>query len=454
MTLSLHLINSSVVAVGTRVVAAGAAASWLLFLAGTATAAVVAAWTKLLKEPKLPAEGIEQLARQLLLSGDVESEPALAGYTAVVTGATAGLGEALSMHLYGLGASVVLVGRSVKKLEDTMAKMRSSHPSSTGTISTELADMADLESVSLAGARLVDKHKEIDLLVNNAGINYHGDMFRPWKKLASPQGYDLCFASNYLGHFLLTQILTKHLLNKPGSRILQIASSYHWQSTGSDLKPGSGDEPPFELAPRAAQADPGSYISRVLQRNLAYGNSKLAQILHARKLQRIREEYSNATGKVSGGPLAISCCPLFVMTGMTSGGLSNFFVERMSFPVGAALYALLGAVFLPASRLGSTDNFVCNSNCVQYLKPHWHLASRLASWIGLRQFLAHGLVPLILLLQRPTYGCHMMKASPESYDEVLQDALFTWSVDATAPYMSGEKFSSSSNSKIGKQHAF
>jgi NAD(P)-dependent dehydrogenase (short-subunit alcohol dehydrogenase family) len=92
-------------------------------------------------------------------------------------------------------------------------------------------------------AYIVNNFEDIHYLVNNAGIHYAstGDALHNISaNVTSSQGYDLAFATNYLGHFLLTKLLLPTLQSsgeKSGilSKIIQVSSGVHALSTGETL---------------------------------------------------------------------------------------------------------------------------------------------------------------------------------------------------------------------------
>lgn len=84
------------------------------------------------------------------------------GRTALVTGASGGIGRAIAEQLGGYGADVVLVGRNVAALEEAAAVVRARGGTSR-TVALDLADPA-------APRKLVDQIGEVELLVNNAGV--------------------------------------------------------------------------------------------------------------------------------------------------------------------------------------------------------------------------------------------------------------------------------------------
>jgi NAD(P)-dependent dehydrogenase (short-subunit alcohol dehydrogenase family) len=122
--------------------------------------------------------------------------------------------------------------------------------------------------------------------------------------LRSTQGYDLLFASNYLGHFLLTDLLLPLLRATPRARILQVCSNSHYMATERALDTAGG-----RLLPDAARALSTAMLQGQQGREqqereqvrweAAYGLSKLAQVMHAVELQRVLDGDDSTDLKVS-----------------------------------------------------------------------------------------------------------------------------------------------------------
>jgi len=168
------------------------------------------------------------------------------GRVAVVTGANSGIGFHAARELAAHGAKVVLAVRDVEgKGADAAARM-------SGDVEVRHLDLADLASVRAFADRF---EGPLDLLVNNAGV-----MATPRRMTAD--GFELQFGTNHLGHFALTGLLLDRLR---GGRVTTVSSGAHnigWMRF-DDLM---GE--------------------RRYQRWLAYGQSKLANLLFAFELQR------------------------------------------------------------------------------------------------------------------------------------------------------------------------
>ncbi|AGZ41403.1 oxidoreductase [Actinoplanes friuliensis] len=136
----------------------------------------------------------------------------LSDRTFVVTGASSGLGLATTRALAARGAHVVLAVRD----EEKARRVAPGHE-------IEHVDLADLDSVRDFAARLHDRHPRIDVLINNAGV-----MAPP--RTLSPQGHELQFATNHLGHFALTGLLLDLLLAGRDPRVVTVTSVNHRQA--------------------------------------------------------------------------------------------------------------------------------------------------------------------------------------------------------------------------------
>lgn len=134
----------------------------------------------------------------------------LKGRVAVVTGATSGLGQATASALAALGASVIIVGRNPDKTEAVAQEIRAQ--TSNPSVRFELADLSSMEEVRALAGRI---EAPIHLLVNNAGV------LLPQRE-ETQEGLEKTFATNLLGHFLLTNLLIEKL--EAPARIINVSS--------------------------------------------------------------------------------------------------------------------------------------------------------------------------------------------------------------------------------------
>ena len=147
------------------------------------------------------------------LQGEIPSQ---LGRTAVVTGATGGLGYETALALAKAGAEVILTGRDDRKGQSAIEKI--GHEVNGAKISYERLDLASLASVADFATRM-QARPSLDLLINNAGV-----MALP-RRQTTPDGFEMQFGTNHLGHFVFINRIAP-LLHK-GSRVINLSSAGH-----------------------------------------------------------------------------------------------------------------------------------------------------------------------------------------------------------------------------------
>ncbi len=139
----------------------------------------------------------------------------LEGRTALVTGASQGIGRACAIELAKAGAKVALAARNEAKLAEVVGEIAAAG----GTAHAFAIDIASEDSIK-AGAKAALAHfGSIEILVNNAGITKDGLMLR--MKRAD---WDAVLSTNLTGTFLLTQALVSSMLKARWGRIINISS--------------------------------------------------------------------------------------------------------------------------------------------------------------------------------------------------------------------------------------
>ncbi len=175
----------------------------------------------------------------------------------MVTGANSGVGFETAIELARHGASTILACRSKVRGQTALKRALDREPGA--QVELMEIDLADLSSISRFGRYFGERHKELHLLVNNAGI-----MATPYRQTVD--GFEYQFGINHLGHFALTGQLLPFLLATSESRVVNVSSMAHRGET-VDLD--------------ALQYDRDAY-----NRWRAYGRSKLANLLFTYELQR------------------------------------------------------------------------------------------------------------------------------------------------------------------------
>ena len=141
---------------------------------------------------------------------------------AVVTGANTGLGYETTLALAKKQMTVVMACRNAKKAQAALRKIKQQVPDA--VLSVIPLDLSRLASVREFAATFLATHKELHLLVNNAGV------MMPAFSLTE-DGFESQMGTNYLGHFLLTALLFP-LLSQPKhepSRVISLSSIAHKQ---------------------------------------------------------------------------------------------------------------------------------------------------------------------------------------------------------------------------------
>ena len=169
----------------------------------------------------------------------------MTGRTIVVTGANSGIGRAAAAAFASAGAHVVLAVRNTDKGAAAAAAMQ-------GETDVRQLDLASLDSIHHFAEGLSG---EVDILINNAGV-----MIPPLSRTA--EGFELQFGTNHLGHFALTNLLLEQI----SGRVVTVASGAH-KAGRIDFEDLNWERKPYRAA-------------------LAYGQSKLANLLFTSELQR------------------------------------------------------------------------------------------------------------------------------------------------------------------------
>ncbi|MET9453262.1 oxidoreductase [Streptomyces cinerochromogenes] len=182
--------------------------------------------------------------------------PDLTGRTALVTGASSGIGLPTARELARYGAHVLLACRGELKAAAALDHIRRQVPAA--RVDFVRLDLADLASVRTLAASLTDRLDGLDILVNNAGVGMIS-------RQVTADGFEMQFGTNHLGHFALTGLLMPLLQARPGARVVTVSSDNHAE---------------------AALDFDDLHAERRYGRNVQYARSKLANLLFALELHR------------------------------------------------------------------------------------------------------------------------------------------------------------------------
>lgn len=139
----------------------------------------------------------------------------LAGQTAVVTGASQGLGKAIAQALAAAGAKVACVARSADKLAESVAAITAAG----GQAEAFPCDVKDSAPVDALIDDLAEKWGKVDILVNNAGVTR--DTLLP--RMSDDQ-WDTVIDTNLRGSFLFARACSRHMMRARYGRIINISS--------------------------------------------------------------------------------------------------------------------------------------------------------------------------------------------------------------------------------------
>ena len=184
------------------------------------------------------------------------------GKNAIVTGANSGIGLQLSLELANRGANVVLACRSESRGQEAVATILKAVPDAEKRLRCMILDISSLTSVKafVHDWKAAYSNQQLDILCHNAGIANS-----PAGQDFSPEGHDIIYATNFLGSFLLTNLMEDSLA--PDARVL---------FTSSFAQNSSNFSPDFATRGTPKQIDAGFHF--VSKTNTAYSNSKEARV--------------------------------------------------------------------------------------------------------------------------------------------------------------------------------
>ncbi|CAA9544196.1 MAG: hypothetical protein AVDCRST_MAG33-296 [uncultured Thermomicrobiales bacterium] len=218
------------------------------------------------------------------MAGSRYEIPDQRGRFAVVTGANSGIGYEIAQGLASAGAEVVLAVRDMEKGETARQAIMAGNPAA--CVAVAELDVARLDSVARFAEGLIGEGRPVDLLVANAGI-----MAVPSREL-TPDGFEVQFATNYLGHVALTGRLLPLLRAAEAPRVVTMSSLAAWigRVDFANLQ-GERSYNPWR----------------------AYALSKLADLMFAREFDR--------RGRAAGwGVIGVAAHPGIVRTNLGAGG--------------------------------------------------------------------------------------------------------------------------------------
>ena len=222
--------------------------------------------------------------------------------TCVITGATSGIGRAAAIALNRQGFNLILVARR-ENIGARLAKQLSARPGA-GRVMFIQTDLSSQLQVRALAIQINALHEPVDVLINNAGAKFNAFQ-------QSVDGVELTFATNYLGHFLLTVLLVDSIAHSTDGRVITVGSSVH-AVVGAD--------------------DGWCLTAGGYDRKIAYAKSKLAGTIFAYEISRRLAKHHIVSNSVDPGGVATNL-------GRNNGWLS--WLRHLAY------YALKGQLLMP-----------------------------------------------------------------------------------------------------------
>jgi NAD(P)-dependent dehydrogenase (short-subunit alcohol dehydrogenase family) len=215
---------------------------------------------------------------------------------AMITGGNGGIGFATACKLATRGFHVILASRNQQTSTQAIERMCAANPQA--SVESIPLDLSSFASVRECAAEFQRKGYPLHLLLNNAGGSIPGK-----QASFSADGFELTFATNHLGHFLLTNLLLANLKQSAPARVITVSSQLHIPGYAG------GPAPDFDYDNLKGEK---YYTPQVF-----YRNSKLANMWFTYELQR-RLKGSGVTSN--------AVCPGFVPQAI--GGRRKSAVDR------------------------------------------------------------------------------------------------------------------------------
>jgi retinol dehydrogenase 12 len=200
----------------------------------------------------------------------------LQGRTFFVTGVSSGIGRAIVEALAARGGNVVLASRSEERTRPVLDSIRARHPAVDARFLS--LDLSDLASVRHAADGFLATGRPLDVLINNAGVAGTAGLSR--------DGFDLTYATNHIGPFLLTNLLLPRVRESPQGRIVNVASAAQFRAKGID----------WTMLQRRTAPRRSGFAD--------YAVTKLMNVLHAKELARRLAGTSITTSSLHPGAVA------------------------------------------------------------------------------------------------------------------------------------------------------
>lgn len=238
----------------------------------------------------------------------IQNIPEQKDKTIIITGATSGLGKEATRVFAMKNATIIMAVRNTPKAKIVASEIRKEYANV--KIDIRSLDLSCLDSISSFSKGVLEDYKNLDILINNAGI-----MMCPYSK--TKNGFETQMGTNHLGPFALTGLLMPLLMSTKNARIVSTSSVAHNQ----------GDIDFTDI----------NWEKRKYNTNKAYSDSKLANLYFSYELKRRLENVENP-------PLVVTAHPGGTKTDLARhSGIFNVFMNLLFLPVEKGVLSTLRA---------------------------------------------------------------------------------------------------------------
>jgi NAD(P)-dependent dehydrogenase (short-subunit alcohol dehydrogenase family) len=211
--------------------------------------------------------------------------------TVFITGGHGGIGLECTRQLAARGVNIVLAGRSPAAMQAVADELRAAHDVGVATVKLDVSSLASVRDAATRCTEMIERG-EIEAphtLICNAGGRFDGPV------TYSPEGYELTFATNCLGHFLLVELLLPVL--PADGRVVFTASGTHDPDTMDGKLVGAAAEPNAD-----ALANVGKDGAKPLSVGKRYSTSKLCTVMYAYELARRLSRAGSSIASIAYDP--------------------------------------------------------------------------------------------------------------------------------------------------------
>jgi len=205
----------------------------------------------------------------------------MSGQVCIITGSNSGLGFSAATKMAHLGYEVVMACRNETSANKAIINIKAK-VTDAKLIFMKL-DLASTKSIKNFVKKFLESNKDLNILINNAAVCPEHSSKSP---VFTTDGFENAFGTNHLGHFYLTLLLMEKLKSCSPSRIVVVASSLHDPETMKNTR---------KQSPHLDFDNLQLFDSGTFDAFLAYSNSKLANILFVKEMNRRLGENSGVT---------------------------------------------------------------------------------------------------------------------------------------------------------------